>query len=354
MKKKVCILFGGESSEYEISLKSAYSILTNIDKKMFDIITVGIARNGKWFLYEGNYEKIPQDKWQDDSLCPVSILHGLKESALLVMKADGTYEKISFDVAFPVLHGKNGEDGTVQGLFELSGIRYVGVSTLSSSVGMDKTFSKLVFENAKIPQADWVVIARHELSDIDKKIDEIESKLGYPVFIKPANAGSSIGIGKAKSRDELLDAIDKAMKHDRKILVEEFLTGHEVECAVLGNRGNLTVSCVGEIVASQEFYTYDAKYNSDCPSTLYIPAKIDDKFSEKVRQYAKLAFEALDAKGLSRVDFFVDETKDKVWLNEINTLPGFTNISMYPKLLEASGVKYADILTKLISIAFED
>ncbi len=354
MKKKVCILFGGESSEYEISLKSAYSVLTNIDKKMFDIITVGIARNGKWFLYEGNYEKIPQDKWQDDSLCPVSILHGLKESALLVMKADGTYEKISFDVAFPVLHGKNGEDGTVQGLFELSGIRYVGVSTLSSSVGMDKTFSKLVFENAKIPQAGWVVIARHELSDIDKKIDEIESKLGYPVFIKPANAGSSIGIGKAKSRDELLDAIDEAMKHDRKILVEEFLTGHEVECAVLGNRGNLTVSCVGEIVASQEFYTYDAKYNSDCPSTLYIPAKIDDKFSEKVRQYARLAFEALDAKGLSRVDFFVDETKDKVWLNEINTLPGFTNISMYPKLLEASGVKYADILTKLISIAFED
>jgi len=354
MKKKICVIFGGESSEYEISLKSAYSVLTNLDKNIFEIITVGITKNGKWFLYDGDYEKIPDDQWHDDTLTPVTIVHGLKESALLAMNPDGTYEKLYFDAAFPVLHGKNGEDGTIQGLFELSGIRYVGVGTLASSVGMDKTFSKLVFENAKIPQANWVVIAKHQLEDLDKKIEEIEVKLGYPVFIKPANAGSSIGIGKAKSRDELICAINEALKHDRKVLIEEFLTGHEVECAVLGNRGKLKVSCVGEIVASQEFYTYDAKYNSDCPSTLYIPAKINDEFSEKVREYAALAFDALDAKGLSRVDFFVDETKNKVWLNEINTLPGFTNISMYPKLMQASGIKYADILTELIEIAFED
>lgn len=354
MKKKICVIFGGESTEYEVSLRSAYSVIEKLDKDKFEIIPVGIRKDGKWFLYDGSYDKIPSDDWYDEGLYPVSIMHGQKESALLALKPDGTYEKIIFDVAFPVLHGKNGEDGTIQGLFEIAGIKYVGVGVIASSVGMDKTFTKIIFENAGIPQAKWVTISKHELKSIDDKIKEIEEKLGYPAFVKPANAGSSIGIGKAKNKKELLACIDEAFKFDRKILVEEFLTGHEVECAVLGNRGDIKASCVGEIVASQEFYTYDAKYSADSTSELYIPAKLEDKYSEMVRSYAVKAFEALDGKGLSRVDFFVDEEKNKVCINEINTLPGFTSISMYPKLFEASGIKYSDLLTKLIEIAQEE
>lgn len=354
MKRKICVLFGGESTEHEVSLRSAYSVLQNLDKTLYDIITVGIARDGKWYLYEGDYDKIPTDNWYSDNLKNVSIMHGSKESCLIATNNDGTYSKIYFDVAFPVLHGMNGEDGTVQGLFELGNIKYAGVGIITSSVGMDKTFTKIIFKYAGIPQADWVVIAKHELNEIEEKISQIENKLGYPVFIKPANAGSSIGIGKAKNKNELIAAINEAFKFDRKILVEEFLTGHEVECAVLGNRGNVRASCVGEIVAAQEFYTYDAKYSSDSKSELYIPAKLTEDYSKKVRDYAIKAFEALDGKGLSRVDFFVDEEKDKVCINEINTLPGFTSISMYPKLFEASGIPYKDLLNKIIDIAFEE
>lgn len=353
MKKKICVIFGGESTEYEVSLRSAYSVINNLNKDLYDILTVGIQKNGKWFLYDGSYDKIPTDSWYNNNLKPVNIMHGNKESALLVQNFDGTYQKIDFDVAFPVLHGKNGEDGTIQGLFELTGIKYVGVGVIASSVGMDKTFSKVVFKDAGIPQADWVTVCKHELSDLDCKILEAENKFSYPMFIKPANAGSSIGIGKAKNREQLIECINEAFKFDRKILIEEFLTGHEVECAVLGNRGNITASCVGEIVASQEFYTYDAKYSSDSTSELHIPAKLKEEYAEKVRKLAVTAFKALDGKGLSRVDFFVDEQKDKVWINEINTLPGFTSISMYPKLFEASGIAYSELLTKLINIAEE-
>lgn len=351
MKKKICVLFGGESTEYEISLRSAYSVIKNLDKEKFDIITVGITKDGKWFLYDGEYDKIPTDNWYSDDLKAVSLLHGLKGARLGVILSDNTYEEINFDVAFPVLHGKNGEDGTIQGLFELAGIKYVGVGVIASSVAMDKTFTKIIFKDAGIPQADWITLAKHELLNLDTKITDAEQRFGYPMFVKPANAGSSIGIGKATNRNELIECIDEAFKFDRKILIEEFLTGHEVECAVLGNRGNVKASCVGEIVASQEFYTYDAKYSSNSTSELYIPAKLSGKYSEMVRNYAIKAFEALDGKGLSRVDFFVDEEKDKVCINEINTMPGFTSISMYPKLFESSSVPYDELLNELIEIA---
>lgn len=350
MKKKICVIFGGESTEYEISLRSAYSVISNLDKSKYELTCVGITKDGRWFLYEGDYDNIISDTWYSPNLSSVCLAHGSKESALLVANGD-TYKTIKFDVAFPVLHGKNGEDGTVQGLFELSGIKYVGVGVIASACGMDKTFTKVIMQNAGIPQADWVVVTKHDTENLDAKINVIEEKLGYPVFIKPANAGSSIGIGKAKNKNELISAINEALKFDRKILVEEFLSGHEVECAVLGNRGDIKASCVGEIVASAEFYTYDAKYSSSSTSELYIPAKIDDKYSRLVRDYAIKVFEALDGKGLSRVDFFVDEHKDKVWLNEINTMPGFTSISMYPKLMEASGYSYSSLLDELIDIA---
>ncbi len=350
MKKKICVLFGGESTEYEVSLRSAHSVICNLDKTLYDIITVGITKDGKWRLFEGDYDDIPTDNWYSEDLKCVNIDHGNKKSALIVSK-DGHCTEIPFDVAFPVLHGQNGEDGTVQGLFDLAGIKYVGVGLLASAVGMDKTFAKIVFANAGINQADWVVIQRHELENLDSKISVAEEKLGYPMFVKPANAGSSVGIGKAKNKDELIGAINEAFRFDRKVLVEEFLTGHEVECAVLGGRGKTLASCVGEIEAGEEFYTYDAKYSQTSESKLYIPAKLDGKYSEAVRENAVKAFEAIDGKGLSRVDFFVDEAKDKVCINEINTLPGFTSISMYPKLFEASGIGYTELLTKLIEIA---
>lgn len=354
MKTKICIIFGGESTEYEISLKSAYSVICNLNKELYDIITVGIDRNGKWYYYDGSYDNIINDSWYDDTLRETSILHGSKTPCLIKFNNDGTYEKEFFDVAFPVLHGKNGEDGTIQGLFELSSIKYVGVGVIASSTGMDKTFSKIMFENAGIPQANWIVITNDDMDFLDSKIEEIEAVLKYPVFIKPANAGSSIGIGKAKCREELISAISEAFKFDKKILVEEFLKGHEVECAVLGSGNNITASCVGEIVASQEFYTYDAKYSSDSTSELHIPAKIETRYSDMIREYAIKAFKALDGKGLSRVDFFVDEEKDMVFINEINTMPGFTNISMYPKLMEASGIPYDKLLDHLIETALQD
>ena len=350
MKMKICVLFGGESTVYEVSLRSAYSVICNLDKTLYDIIAVGITKDGKWRLYDGDYADIPTDKWFSDNLATVNLDHGNKESALIVSK-DGKYTKLPFDVAFPVLHGRNGEDGTVQGLFDLAGVKYVGVGLLASAVGMDKTFSKIVFADAGINQADWVVIQKHELNMLDSKIALAEEKFGYPMFIKPANAGSSVGIGKAKNKDELIAAVNEAFKFDRKILVEEFLTGHEVECAVLGGRGETLASCVGEIEAGEEFYTYDAKYSQTSESKLYIPAKLDEKYANEVRKNAIRAFEAIDGKGLSRVDFFVDEAKDKVCINEINTMPGFTSISMYPKLFEASGIGYGELLTKLIEIA---
>lgn len=354
MKKRLCILFGGESTEYEISLRSAYSVITNVDTSLYDIILVGITRNGKWCLYQGDYEKIINDSWFSPDLPTVSVLHGNKESAFIVEKSDSTYEKLYFDVIFPVLHGKNGEDGTIQGLFELAAIKYAGVGIIASSVGMDKTFTKIIFKHAGIDQADWVEIAKHEYDNLNVKITEIETKLGYPVFIKPANAGSSIGIGKAYNKDQLIEAIDEAFRFDRKILVEELLTGHEVECAVLGNRGHIKASCVGEIVASKDFYTYDEKYSSDSTSEIVIPANIESKYAEIVRENAIKAFESLDGKGLSRVDFFVDEKKGRVCINEINTMPGFTSISMYPKLFVESGLTYSQLLNEIIDIALQE
>lgn len=352
--KNICVIFGGESTEYEVSLRSAYSVIQNLDKNLYKIIPVGITRDGRWFLFEGDYGLIPEDKWYSESLSPVSIMHGSKKSALAVYRDNNTYYEIAFDVAFPVLHGRNGEDGTIQGLFELGRVKYVGMGIIASSVGMDKTFTKIIFKNAGIPQADWVVVAKHERDSLESKIALMEEKLGYPMFIKPANAGSSIGIGKAKTRDELIACIDEAFKFDRKVLVEEFLKGHEVECAVLGNHGDVTASCVGEIVADMEFYTYESKYSSASQSKLYIPAKLDKKYSDIVRENAVKAFNALDGKGLSRVDFFVDEETGRVCINEINTMPGFTSISMYPKLFEASGIPYPELLTRLIEIAEDE
>ncbi len=348
MKQTVCVLFGGKSAEYSISLRSCASVLKNIDRDKYDVITIGITKEGTWYLYNGDIESIEGDTWYKDGLKRVCIDHNPKEPCILVLGDTGA-EKIKADVFFPVMHGTNCEDGRLQGLFDMAGVKYVGVGTLCSAVGMDKEYAKIVFKYAGINQANWVTVRGYE--DREVKIAEIESTLPYPVFVKPANAGSSYGIGKANNRCELCAAMDNALKYDSKVLVEELLTGHEVECAVLGNSGSVTASTVGEIVADEEFYTFDSKYSATSKSQLHIPALISETALEQVRSLAVKAFEALSGRGLSRVDFFVDG--ETVKINEINTLPGFTSISMYPKLFAYSGIEYKELLTRLIELACE-
>lgn len=345
--KNLCVIFGGRSPEHEISRKSVTSILNNLDKSKYEITLIGITKEGKWYLYGGDYSKIENGSWEADLSNKKAVLSpDTSDSAVIVFDGD-TYSKIHIDVIFPVLHGEYGEDGTIQGLFEMSGIPYVGMGVMASANSMDKTTTKIVFQNAGIPQADWVVVNKSD--DFEDKMNEIEQKLGYPCFVKPARTGSSVGVGKAHDREELKDALKNAAKFDRKILVEENIDGHEVECAVLGN-DDVKAATVGEIMPTVEFYDFDAKYN-DNSTKLQIPADLPEETIEKIREYAVRAFKALDGSGLSRVDFFVKHSDGSILLNEINTLPGFTNISMYPKLWDAVGLGYSELLDKLIELA---
>ena len=349
-KKQICVIFGGKSPEHDISRKSVTSVINNLDKNKYEIEVIGITKDGEWFLYTGDYGKIESGAWEQDTANKKKaiISPDAKDKALLIINGD-KIEKHHPEVLFPVLHGEYGEDGTIQGLFELSGITYVGMGVLASANGMDKTYSKLVFEYAGIPQAAWVIYNKGD--DIDAKMDETEEHLGYPCFVKPARTGSSVGVGKAHNRDELKAAILNAEKFDRRVLIEENIDGHEVECAVLGNSDPKAAE-VGEIKPTVEFYDFDAKYN-DNSTELCIPADIPQETIEEIREYAVRAFKALDGQGLSRVDFFVKNADGSIVLNEINTLPGFTNISMYPKLWAAKGVGYAELLDRLIELAQE-
>ncbi len=346
--KNLCVIFGGKSPEHDISRKSVTSVLNNLDKSKYNISVIGITKNGAWYLYTGDYKNIEGGEWEADSANKKKAIISPDTSDKGVIVFDGDkISKIQLDVIFPVLHGEYGEDGTVQGLFELSGIPYVGMGVMSSANGMDKFMSKIVFQNAGIPQADWVMVNKGD--DFEAKMYEIEKKLGYPCFVKPARTGSSVGINKAHNRAELKNALEYAAKFDRKILVEENIDGHEVECAVLGN-DDVKAATVGEIIPMVEFYDFDAKYN-DASTKLQIPADIPKETIEKIREYAIHAFKALDGDGLSRVDFFVKHSDGSVVLNEINTLPGFTSISMYPKLWDAVGLGYSDLLDSLIELA---
>ena len=346
-KKKVCVIFGGQSPEHDISLKSVTSVINNLDKNKYEIIKIGITACGKWYLYEGADNKIECGDWEKDTafLKSAVISPDRSDKAILVLDGDRV-SKIYPDIVFPVLHGEYGEDGTIQGLLELSGIKYVGMGVLGSSVGMDKSFAKIVFKEAGIPQADWVLVRTE--NDIKDYIDTIEKKLGYPCFVKPCSTGSSVGVGKAHNRQELISALSEAAKFDRKILVEEYIKGHEVECAVLGNTEPKAAE-VGEILPTVEFYDFDAKYN-DNSTVLKIPAQIPEKTREKIREFSLRAFSAIDGQGLARVDFFVKFDGGEVILNEINTMPGFTNISMYPKLWNAKGIGYSELLDELIKL----
>ncbi len=349
MKKSICVVFGGRSPEHDISLKSVTSVIKNLDKEKYDIHMLGITKEGKWYLYTGDYKNIEGGLWQRDKehLTKAIISPDTSDGGIIIFQQD-KIRTVKIDCIFPVLHGEYGEDGTIQGLFELSGIKYVGVGVAGSANSMDKTLSKIMFDSANIPQAAWVTVQKGD--DVQTKIFEIEEKLGYPCFVKPASTGSSVGVGKASTRQELLSALEYAMGFGRKVLVEENIDGREVECAVLGNKDPEAAE-VGEIVPTVEFYDFDAKYN-DNSTQLHIPADLDDELRSQIRKYAVKAFKAVDGSGLSRVDFFVRNSDNKIILNEINTLPGFTNISMYPKLWDACGLGYTELLDKLIDLAF--
>ncbi|MDR0889187.1 MAG: D-alanine--D-alanine ligase [Oscillospiraceae bacterium] len=352
-KRSVCVLFGGMSPEHEVSLRSAESVLNHMDPEKYNIFPVGITREGQWILYGGkDYSSLPSGAWKscpDNRRAAISPVRG---QGLLNFEGDCVVRE-RIDVVFPVLHGENGEDGSIQGLLQLAGIPCVGSAVAASATCMDKSLTKLVIDRTKVRQARWQLVTARELAkNAEAVLDAAEQAFSYPVFVKPAGTGSSVGVSKAKNRAALEIALQRAAKYDAKVLVEEFINGHEVEVAVLGNSLPAASGC-GEIDAGTEFYDYDAKYLSDC-AQLYIPARIDEATAEAVREAAICVYEAMGCRGLSRVDFFVTYDTNEVVFNEINTMPGFTSISMYPKLFAASGIPYSELIDSLIALAAED
>lgn len=351
-KKRIAVIFGGKSSEHEVSRVSASYVISKISQDRYEVFTIGITKEGKWLLYSGSTSAIADGSWEkDNNNVRAFIAPAPSVSGLVVLRPEGA-EIVKLDVIFPVLHGKNGEDGTIQGLFEMSGIPYVGCGVLASAACMDKAVTNILLEKFGIPQAAYTWFYAYEYQkDPETVIGWVEKALPqYPVFVKPANAGSSVGVSKAHNKEELIKAIEVAVKEDSKIVVEECIVGYEVECAVLGNHEPFA-SVPGQIAPAAEFYDYDAKYNN-AASELFIPAKISKELMEKVRQTAIKAYRLIGCSGLSRVDFFVTED-GRVLLNEINTLPGFTSISMYPKLMAACGIEGENLIEKLIQAAFE-
>ena len=350
MKKlKLGVIFGGMSTENEVSCVSGVSVIKNLDKAKYDVCPIYIDKTGNWFevLELEENEKLGEELEHKNSID--NVMEFLK----------------SFDVIFPVLHGLYGEDGTIQGLFEMLNIPYVGCGVLASSVGMDKVYSKIIFDKIGLKQSKYVYLRKYadDYIYVDDKFDEeilgiddvsniIMKKLKFPMFVKPSNSGSSVGVSKVNCQEELKNAIIEASSFDRKVLVEEGIIGREVECGVLGNEDVIS-SCVGEVLSADVFYSYDAKYNNQ-ESKVLIPADISNQKSDEIRGLAVKAFKAIGGTGLSRVDFFIENGTDNVFINEINTLPGFTNISMYPMLFESIGVGYGELLDRLVQMALKN
>lgn len=346
-KLTLAVIFGGVSSEHDISCISAKGIISNIDYNKYNVILLGITKDGRWYIFNDDISLLPNDRWTESkSLIPAYISPDTSIGGIVTAKG----EVIKLDCVFPVLHGKNGEDGTIQGLLQLAQIPYVGCDATSSGVCMDKAVANAVADAFDILQAKWCAFTQYTFNkDRQQCIEYAVNKLGFPIFVKPANAGSSVGITKAHNVDELIEAMAVAFKEDKKAVLEEFIDGHEVECAVLGNDEPIPAE-VGEIKAAADFYDFDAKYNNP-QSELCIPADIPEEKRNEVRVQAVKAYKALGCEGMSRVDFFVRKSDGAVLLNEINTIPGQTPISMYPKLFEAAGVPYKELIDRLIGCA---
>ena len=351
-KLNVCVLFGGVSPEHDVSLRSAESVLNNMDKEKYNIYPVGITKAGRWIHFRSaDYSLLPSGAWENYPENRTAAISPVRGQGLLTFEGDCVVRE-QIDVVFPVLHGENGEDGAMQGLLQLAGIPYVGPHVSASAVSMDKTLTKLVADQAGVPQAAWHLVRSGDLEHrLDAVIAQLEQRFEYPMFVKPAGTGSSVGVSKVATAEGLRAALLCAAKFDTKILVEEFIHGREVEVAVLGNDSPVASIC-GEIDSGAEFYDYDAKYVTDT-STAYIPARIDETIAEQVREAAVRIYSAIGCQGLSRVDFFVTYADNRVVFNEINTLPGFTSISMYPKLFEASGIPYGQLIDRLLELALE-
>ena len=352
-KKTVAVLFGGQSSEHEVSCTSAVTIISNINRELYNIILIGITKEGEW-IEVSSVEEILSNEWRQGKTKAIISPDGRQKSVLL-LKEDKVIEK-PIDVVFPVLHGLYGEDGTIQGLLELAKIPYVGCGVVSSGISMDKLFTKIIVKDLGIPQANFMAVLKKDLLDSKglvkrEVISSLEKQISYPMFVKPSNAGSSCGITKANNQEELIRGLLEAANHDKKILVEETIIGREIECAVLGGN-EPRASGLGEIIAGADFYDYDAKYNNAESKTIISP-ELEKETIETIRDYAVRIFRAVDAYGLSRVDFFVKKNTGEVIFNEINTMPGFTDISMYPMLCEARGIGTPQLVDKLIQLGLQ-
>ncbi|MDE3089978.1 MAG: D-alanine--D-alanine ligase [Chloroflexota bacterium] len=355
---RVGLIFGGKSSEHEVSLASAQSVASAIDKEKYDVVLIGIAKDGRWVAGGDALKQLAaaspsplltagadeQNKGATESVTTRELVPGAPANASPLS---------AIDVAFPLVHGSFGEDGTVQGLLELADIPYVGAGVAASAVGMDKALMKAIFRASNLPVVDWMVILRREWeSKPEETIRGIESVFGYPCFIKPANLGSSVGVTKAHNWDELAQALATAARFDRKLLAERAVDAREIECSVLGNDEPIA-AIPGEVVPKREFYDYAAKYAKDAGTELIVPADLSPDLARSVQEIAIRAFKAIDASGLARVDFFLERATNKVLLNEINTIPGFTAVSMYPRMWEQTGLTYAALIDRLIQLALE-
>ncbi|HLV10123.1 MAG TPA: D-alanine--D-alanine ligase [Halanaerobiales bacterium] len=350
-KTTVGIIFGGKSAEHEVSLQSAKNVIDAIDRDKYEVVLIGMDKKGRWYLNKEsqfllnstNPELIQLNKSNEE----LALIPGEENRQFLNVSKQEALNQI--DVVFPILHGPYGEDGTVQGMLKLANIPFVGAGVLGSAIGMDKDVMKRLLRDAGIAIADFLVIMRHEINDI--KFRTVKEKLGIPLFIKPANLGSSVGISKANTEEEFYQAINLAFEYDNKIIVEEAIEGREIECSVLGNQKPIA-SVPGEIIANDDFYSYQAKYIDENGAILEIPAKIPEDIKKQIRDIAIKTFKVLCCEGMARIDLFLKED-DTVVVNEINTIPGFTKISMYPKLWELSGIPYQELINKLIELAIQ-
>jgi D-alanine-D-alanine ligase len=353
-KIRVAVVFGGKSAEHEVSLQSAKNVISAIDKEKFEPVLIGIDKEGQWHLNDAENFLINSDNPKlialNKTAKEISLIPGAEKNQIVTANQQNKVGTI--DVVFPVLHGPFGEDGSMQGLFKLANLPFVGAGVLGSAVGMDKDVMKRLLRDAGIPIADFLCFTKHQQRSIS--FDEAVKKLNLPLFIKPANLGSSVGISRVKNKDKFDKAIKEAFRFDRKIIIEENITGRELECSVLGNE-NPVASIPGEVISNKsnhDFYSYEAKYIDEHGATLQIPANLSKETIKAVQDMAIKTYQVLCCEGMARVDFFLDD-KNVLFVNEINTIPGFTTISMYPKLWEASGRSYSQLITELIELAMK-
>ncbi len=345
-KINLAVIFGGCSSEYEVSLKSATSVIKNVNNEKYNLILIGITREGKWYRYYGGIENIINDTWYNNKVVS-SVISPCKDFKGLIEFANDRYSLTNIDVVFPILHGKNGEDGTIQGLLDMADIKYVGCNLISSAICMDKDIAHTLVEKAGIRVAKSVVII-NEFNETESK--SLIKEIGFPMYIKPTRAGSSIGITKAHNYDELVLGIKEALKHDNKVVVEENIVGNEIGCAVIGNY-DLYVGELDEIELNSDFFDYDEKYSLK-KTKIFLPARIEVNKSINIKETAKRIYNILNCSGLARVDMFLNKEGEIVF-NEVNTMPGFTDKSRYPNMLKITGIKYEEIIDKLIDLAVE-